>query len=340
MLNISLIIGELKNELQNCKDLDSVDQIRIKYLGKNGLITQHLQNLTSLPHEARKAHGQTLNSLKVQASLLVQEKHDHIALQILNQKLLTETIDISLPPRESSRGSIHPISHVIKEMLMIFNNMGFSLEEGPEIEDEYHNFTALNVPEHHPARDMHDTFYMSPIKGKNELKHLLRTHTSNVQIRSMMNKRPPFKFISFGRVYRCDSDATHSPMFHQLEGVYIDKNVNMTHLKGCLQQFLDTFFCEQDIKIRMRPSFFPFTEPSAEIDISINNSEWLEVLGCGMIHENVLKEININPQEFQGFAFGIGIDRFTMLKYGIKDLRTFFEGDLRWSNKYGFNFYD
>lgn len=337
MQDLTSIPGVVLTELKQSNSIEEVEELRIRYLGKSGIITSQLQGLGALSHEERKIKGQELNVLKTKVSELIQDKLGELKKADLDKKLQSESIDISLPSRERRAGSIHPISRALDEITSIFAGMGFSSEEGPEIEDEYHNFTALNIADNHPARDMHDTFYMNT---KDDPKRLLRTHTSNVQIRFMNSKKPPFKFISSGRVYRCDSDATHAPMFHQLEGVYIDKNVDMGHLKGCLQQFLDSFFEGKKVQIRLRPSFFPFTEPSAEVDISINGSDWLEVLGCGMIHPNVLKNVNIDPQEYQGFAFGLGIDRFAMLKYGIKDLRTFFDGDLRWSKKFGFKFYE
>jgi len=247
-----------------------------------------------------------------------------------------------LPGRTYFAGKIHPVSQVIDEVTSIFSEIGFSVEEGPDVENEYYNFSALNTPENHPARDMHDTFYLDRSKDL-----LLRTHTSPVQIRTMLKGKPPFKIIAPGRTYRCDSDQTHSPMFHQLEGLHIDKNINMGHLKGCLYYFVKKFFEVEKVKIRFRPSHFPFTEPSAEVDIGYKiqdgkikigeGDKWLEILGCGMVHPNVLKNVKVNPKQYQGYAFGVGIDRLAMLKYGINDLRAFFESDIRWLEFYGFD---
>ena len=323
--------------LKDTDNIDKIEDIRIKYLGKKGLITQEMQKLGQLAPEERKKAGQELNVIKTSLLEVIKTKQTEIREAEINNKLMSDAIDITLPAREKEYGTIHPISYVAKEITEIFSNMGFGSEDGPDIDNDYHNFTALNIPEHHPARDMHDTFYMnsSPVK---EL-HLLRTHTSNVQIRKMSNAKPPFRFTALGRVYRCDSDMTHSPMFHQIEGVCIDENIDMGHLKGCLQQFITSFFEGKEIDVRFRPSYFPFTEPSAEVDISINGSSWLEVLGCGMVHPNVLKNLGMDSKTHQGFAFGIGLERLAMLKYGIKDLRTFFESDIRWSKKHGCNFY-
>jgi phenylalanyl-tRNA synthetase alpha chain len=267
---------------------------------------------------------------------------DDIEKKEINKKLEKEKIDITLPERPFVQGKIHPVSQVIDEISSIFSEIGFSVEEGPDVENEYNNFTALNTPDNHPARDMHDTFYLDDTK---EL--LLRTHTSPVQIRTMLNDKPPFKIIAPGRTYRSDSDQTHTPMFHQVEGLHIDKNINMGHLKGCLNYFIKEFFEVDKIKMRFRPSHFPFTEPSAEVDIGYEikdgkivigeGDKWLEVLGCGMVHPNVLKNVKVNPDEFQGYAFGIGIDRLAMLKYGINDLRAFFDCDYRWLNHFGFD---
>ncbi len=334
--------SQLKIIIEKLKDinkLDEVEEVRIKYLGKKGLVTQEMQKLGALPPEQRKKLGQELNILKNQLVEEIKFKQIQIQEAEINKKLMSDTIDITLPVREKEYGTIHPISFATREIIEIFLNLGFECEKGPEVEDDYHNFSALNIPENHPARDMHDTFYMK--YSPNAAKRLLRTHTSNVQIRKMTagSSKPPFRFISTGRVYRCDSDMTHSPMFHQLEGVCIDKDIDMGHLKGCLHEFISKFFRDKKIEVRFRPSYFPFTEPSAEVDISINGSKWLEVLGCGMVHPNVLKNLKIDSNKYRGFAFGIGIERLAMLKYSIRDLRTFFEGDVRWSKKYGRSFY-
>ena len=290
----------------------------------------------------KKNFASELNILKNNLQSIINRKLENIKIEEVNKKLKNEKIDVTLPERSFSIGRIHPVSQVIDEISSIFSEIGFSVEEGPDVENEYNNFTALNTPEHHPARDMHDTFYLDENK-----KILLRTHTSPVQIRTMINGKPPFKIIAPGRTYRCDSDQTHSPMFHQLEGLHIDKNITMGHLKGCLNYFIKEFFEVDKIKMRFRPSHFPFTEPSAEVDIGyeIKNgkilvgegNKWLEILGCGMVHPNVLKNAKVDPKKFQGYAFGIGIDRLAMLKYGINDLRSFFECDYRWLNYYGFD---
>lgn len=326
---------EIIETITNLKELEDNKQV---YFGKNGILLTQLKKLNSLPLEEKKTQGKVINELKDQLLQAYQKRREYILQQEVNKKLAAERLDLTLPPRCNQKGSIHPVTQVKKEILEIFASMGFEFRDGPEIETDYYNFTALNIPEYHPARDMHDTFYIE----HGDSKKVLRTHTSSVQIRAMENSSPPFKFISMGRTFRCDYDATHTPMFHQIEGVYIDKDVNMANLKGCLAELLNKFFDGKEISIRLRPSYFPFTEPSAEVDISIgkNSSSWLEILGCGMIHPNVLRNVGIDPQKYQGFAFGIGIERITMLKYGMKDLRPFFDGDIRWSKKYGFKYFD
>jgi phenylalanyl-tRNA synthetase alpha chain len=287
----------------------------------------------SLDIETRKQVAQELNTFKEQLIQALDAKNNELKEASINAQLQAESIDVTLPPREGKLGKVHPISQAFKEIVDIFLDMGFEVKDGPNIEDDFHNFTSLNIAEHHPARDMHDTFYLGPDR-------LLRTHTSTVQIRAMQGNKPPFRFIAVGQVYRCDSDATHTPMFHQLEAVCVDKGLSMGHLKGCLEEFINRFFEGRDIKVRFRPSFFPFTEPSAEVDISIDGSKWLEVLGSGMIHPNVLKNVGVDASVYQGFAFGAGIDRLAMLKYGINDLRAFFDNDVRWLNRFGFSFYE
>lgn len=309
------------------------------WLGKKGRITEELKTLGALDPEARKAKGAELNEIKTKITEALDGKKTVLARAELNIRLASETIDVTLPPTPTLVGKIHPVTQVTEEIRSIFAELGFSVAEGPDIEDAEHNFDALNIPESHPARQMHDTFYL-----KNNM--LLRTHTSPVQIRTMRTGKPPFRFIAPGSTYRCDSDLTHTPMFHQVEGFVIDKGIHMGHLKGCIIEFLKTFFELDDVPVRFRPSFFPFTEPSAEVDIGCKRSrdelkigegdDWLEVLGCGMIHPNVLKNCGIDPNEWQGFAFGMGIERLAMLKYGIPDLRTFFESDVRWLQHYGF----
>ncbi|MEI6187697.1 MAG: phenylalanine--tRNA ligase subunit alpha [Alphaproteobacteria bacterium] len=344
MADIKQVISELIKTIDHITTLENLEEKRIEYLGKSGILTEEFKKLGILPPEEKKEFGNIINSCKVS---LTEKLESHKALlesKLLQEKLKLDKLDVSLPIREQIDGTAHPISQAIDEIINIFGSMGFAVAEGPDIDNDFNNFSALNIPENHPARQMHDTFYM-PINGQ-----LLRTHTSTVQIRKMSTEKPPFRFIVPGRVYRCDSDMTHTPMFHQIEGVCIDKKINMGHLKGCLEEFLQLFFETQDIKVRFRPSFFPFTEPSAEVDIGYslvgdtikigNGDSWLEILGCGMVHPNVLANVGIDPNEYQGFAFGMGVERVAMLKYGISDLRTFFEGDLRWLKKYGFNFYE
>ena len=326
-------VVESKDELQNLKT---------EFFGKNGKITVQFKNLGSLEVDKRKEFASELNKLKDRLNLQIEKKISFLEIKEVNEKLKDEKVDITLPIRSFRKGKVHPVSQVIDEISSIFSEIGFSVAEGPDVETEYNNFTALNTPEDHPARDMHDTFYLEKNK-----KTLLRTHTSPVQIRTMLNEKPPFKIIAPGRTYRCDSDQTHAPMFHQLEGLHIDKSLTMGHLKGCLDYFIKEFFEIKNVKMRFRPSHFPFTEPSAEVDIGYEikdgkiiigeGDKWLEILGCGMVHPNVLKNVNVDPGEFQGYAFGIGIDRLAMLKYGINDLRAFFDCDYRWLNQFGFD---
>ena len=328
--------------LDKASDMESIEKLRVSFLGKKGLLTQQIKSLGSLPQEERKKFGQQINELKNFIESAISSSKSKVELDEMNRRLESEKIDITLPGRKYARGKTHPISHVIEEIKEIFASMGFDHATGPEIEDDWHNFTALNIPESHPARQMHDTFYT-----KDEDDMLLRTHTSNVQIRHMQQNKPPYRIISVGRVFRSDYDATHTPMFHQVEALCIDKNITMAHLKGCLETFLKMFFGLDELPIRLRPSYFPFTEPSAEVDVQCDRSskdelkigkgeDWLEILGCGMVHPNVLKNVNVDPDEYQGFAFGAGVERLAMLKYNIPDLRTFFESDLRWLKHYGF----
>ncbi|MDC1280518.1 phenylalanine--tRNA ligase subunit alpha [Pelagibacteraceae bacterium] len=339
MSDIKKIKDEFLLKLKENLDLDQVNQIKTDLFGKNGLISLQFKQLGKVAEGERKKFASDLNLAKDEIQNLIIKKINNIEIK---QKLEKEKIDITLPERPFLQGKIHPVSQVIDEISSIFSEIGFSVEEGPDIENEYNNFTALNTPDNHPARDMHDTFYLNE---KKEL--LLRTHTSPVQIRTMLNDKPPFKIIAPGRTYRSDSDQTHTPMFHQVEGLHIDKNINMGHLKGCLNYFIKEFFEIDKIKMRFRPSHFPFTEPSAEVDIGYEikdgkivigeGDRWLEILGCGMVHPNVLKNVTVNPYKFQGYAFGIGIDRLAMLKYGINDLRAFFDCDYRWLNHFGFD---
>jgi phenylalanyl-tRNA synthetase alpha chain len=342
MSDIRKIKDEFLLKLKENLDLNQVNQIKTDLFGKSGLISSQFKHLGKVAEEERKKFASDLNSAKEELQNLIVTKINNIEINQINQKLEKETIDITLPERPFVQGKIHPVSQVIDEISSIFSEIGFSVEEGPDIENEYNNFTALNTPDHHPARDMHDTFYLDE---KKEL--LLRTHTSPVQIRTMLNDKPPFKIIAPGRTYRSDSDQTHTPMFHQVEGLHIDNDINMGHLKGCLNYFIKEFFEVDKIRMRFRPSHFPFTEPSAEVDIGYEikdgkivigeGDKWLEILGCGMVHPNVLKNVKINPDKFQGYAFGIGIDRLAMLKYGINDLRAFFDCDYRWLNHFGFD---
>lgn len=323
--------------ISHITDLKSLEENKRTFLGKTGIISEELKKLGSFSPEDRKKRGKEINELKELLLKAYNERQKCLVQEEVNKQLNSEKLDLSLPPRGAISGYIHPLTRVKREVLEIFGSMGFGFKEGPDIETDYYNFTALNIPENHPARDMHDTFYVESKGGMN----VLRTHTSNVQIREMEKNQPPFKFISMGRVFRCDYDATHTPMFHQVEGLYIGENITMAHLKGCLQEFLNAFFVGKEVSIRMRPSYFPFTEPSAEVDISIgkNSEDWLEILGCGMVHPNVLKHVGVDPNQYQGFAFGMGVERIAMLKYGMKDLRPFFDGDVRWLKKYGFQYF-
>ena len=330
---------------EKIKNIDSKENLQIlktEFFGKNGKITNQFKNLGSLPSNKKKEFASSLNKLKDDLTSQLENKNLDLETKEINEKLKDEKIDVTLPVRPHRQGTIHPVSQVIDEISSIFSEIGFSVAEGPDVESEYNNFTALNTPKNHPARDMHDTFYLDENK-----KNLLRTHTSPVQIRTMLNEKPPFKIIVPGRTYRCDSDQTHAPMFHQLEGLCIDKDITMSHLKGCLDYFIKEFFEVKNIKMRFRPSHFPFTEPSAEVDIGYRlenekiiigeGDKWLEILGCGMVHPNVLRNVKVDSKKYQGFAFGMGIDRLAMLKYGINDLRAFFESDYRWLSHFGFD---
>ena len=342
MSDIIKIKEEYLNKLKEISDLKEINQLKSELFGKSGKISNEFKKMGSINPEERKTISSQLNDAKNELHNLIEKKINDLEINEINLKLKNERVDVTLPERTFNRGKIHPVSQVIDEISSIFSEIGFSVEEGPDVENEYNNFTALNTPENHPARDMHDTFYLDKNK-----KFLLRTHTSPVQVRTMLNGKPPFKIIAPGRTYRSDSDQTHAPMFHQVEGLHIDKNINMGHLKGCLNYFIKEFFEVDKIKMRFRPSHFPFTEPSAEVDIGYELKEgkiiigegnkWLEILGCGMVHPNVLKNVKVNPSKYQGYAFGIGIDRLAMLKYGINDLRAFFESDYRWLSHFGFD---
>ena len=342
MPDIKKIKDEYLDKLSGDLNLENVNKIKTELFGKNGAISDLFKKLGLMSSEDRKKFASDLNFIKEELQEKINSKLQEIETKEINSKLENEKVDITLPERDINQGKIHPVSQVIDEISSIFSEIGFSVEEGPDVENQHYNFTALNTPDNHPARDMHDTFYLD---NKKEL--LLRTHTSPVQVRTMLNGKPPFKIIAPGRTYRSDSDQTHSPMFHQVEGLHIDRDINMGHLKGCLNYFIKEFFEVDKIQMRFRPSHFPFTEPSAEVDIGYEfkdgkiiigeGDKWLEILGCGMVHPNVLKNVNVNPDKYQGYAFGIGIDRLGMLKYGINDLRAFFETDYRWLNHFGFD---
>ena len=342
MSDIKKTKEEFLIKLQGNLSLPEVNQIKSDLFGKNGIISLEFKKIGQINESERKKFASDLNEIKNILQNEIDSKINKIEEVEINDKLNKEKIDVTLPTRPYLKGRIHPVSQTIDEISSIFSEIGFSVEEGPDVENEYNNFTALNTPDNHPARDMHDTFYLDSNKQK-----LLRTHTSPVQIRTMLKDKPPFKIIAPGRTYRSDSDQTHAPMFHQVEGLHIDKNINMGHLKGCLNYFIKEFFEVDKIKMRFRPSHFPFTEPSAEVDIGYEikdgkiiigeGDKWLEILGCGMVHPNVLKNVNVDAKTFQGYAFGIGIDRLAMLKYGINDLRAFFECDYRWLNHFGFD---
>jgi len=329
--------------------LAALEAVRVEALGKKGEITQLLKEVAGLPAEARPAEGARRNEVKVAVAAAVEARQAALHESALDAALAADRIDVTLPPGPEPQGRIHPISQTMDEIVAIFGEMGFRVAEGPDIEDDFHNFTALNIPPEHPARQMHDTFYLAGDGAAGGGK-LLRTHTSPVQIRAMRAEKPPLRVIAPGRTYRRDSDMTHTPMFHQVEGLAVDATTHMGHLKGCLIEFCRAFFAVPDLKVRFRPSFFPFTEPSAEVDIGCSRQEgqlrigagddWLEILGCGMVHPKVLAMCDVDPRRYQGFAFGMGIERIAMLKYGIPDLRTFFESDLRWLGHYGFSFLD
>ena len=338
-MSLSLDKNIFLKEINNVSSIEDIEKLRVHYLGKKGLISVEMKSLSLLSIEEKKIKGQELNIFKSLFEKELQNKKSDLEITELNEKLEKEKIDTSLPPKDYNTGKIHPISQTIYKVIEIFGSMGFVVKSGPDIESDFNNFTALNIPDHHPAREMQDTFYIDD--------KVLRTHTSPVQVRTMLNSETPIRIIVPGRTYRSDYDATHTPMFHQVEGLLIDNSSNMAHLKGCLIDFLKEFFEIKDLKYRFRPSYFPFTEPSAEMDIAFTKrdniikvgegNEWLEVLGCGMVNPKVLQNCNINSSKYQGFAFGMGIERLSMLKYGITDLRTFFESDFRWLNHYGFN---
>ena len=337
----------LLDAIAAASDAGALEQLRVSALGKAGSITALLKSLGAMDPDERARQGPAIHALREAVATAIGERREALESAELERKLATERVDLTLPAIETPAGSVHPISQVMDELAEIFADLGFAVAEGPEIEDDWHNFTALNIPETHPARAMMDTFYVA---GEFERPMVLRTHTSPVQIRTMMGQKPPIRIIAPGRVYRSDSDATHTPMFHQIEGLVIDRGIHMGHLKWTLETFLRAFFERDDVVLRLRPSYFPFTEPSAEVDVGwsiekgrrvVGGSEgWMEVLGSGMVHPRVIAACGLDPDEWQGFAFGTGVDRLAMLKYGMDDLRAFFDGDLRWMKHYGFRFLD
>lgn len=325
-MNLDEIILQAEQAVAAASDPAVLDQVRVNFLGKKGLLTQQLKSLGKLPKEEKPKAGQLINLAKQKVQQVINARGEFLRAEQIKAKLATESIDVTLPGNNDELGGLHPVTRTIERIESFFGELGFSVKSGPEVEDDFHNFDALNIPEHHPARADHDTFYFNP-------KLVLRTQTSGVQIRTMEVEKPPLRIISPGKVYRNDYDQTHTPMFHQVEGLMVDKDVSFTHLKGILHDFLHHFF-EQDLEIRFRPSYFPFTEPSAEVDVMGKNGKWLEVLGCGMVHPNVLRSVGIDPEVYTGFAFGMGVERLTMLRYEVNDLRSFFENDLRFLKQF------
>ena len=327
MSDVDAIVNEAVALFARTEDPHALEDAKARYLGKSGALTDALKSLGKLPPEERRAMGSRINAAKERLEGALRERREQLQARELDAKLREEALDVTLPGRGPGRGSLHPVSRTLERVEALFRSVGFEVADGPEIETDYYNFTALNQPENHPARSMHDTFYLENGGA------LLRTHTSPIQIRYMENHRPPIKIIAPGRVYRVDSDATHSPMFHQVEGLWIDEHITFADLKGVVTDFFARFFERDDIRVRFRPSFFPFTEPSAEIDMSFGDG-WLEVGGCGMVHPAVLKNVGIDAEHYQGFAFGMGLDRLTMLRYGVGDLRLFFANDLRFLRQF------
>ncbi len=331
------IVNIVKKKINFINSLQEIHQIKVEFLGKSSVIQQEIKKLSSLNILQRKEYAKTINVIKQKIKVIIDLKTEEIKNKILKEKFEKERIDLTIPARSINRGNIHPITQCIEELIQVFTKYNFNIKSGPEIETDWYNFTALNIDKYHPARQMHDTFYLKEVSYKSKI---LRTHTSSVQIKVMEKEKPPFRFISYGKAYRADSDLTHTPMFHQIEGLVIDRDINMSHLKYIITDFITTFF-EKNIEIQFRPSYFPFTEPSAEVDIKMNKKDkWLEVLGCGMVHPKVLTNVNIDPNIYKGFAFGLGIERFAMLKYNIKDLRQFFTGDIRWLKHYNFDLFN
>ena len=350
MTDIATLQTDLMGAIDSADTLDSLEAVRIAALGKQGSVSALLKTMGSMSPEERQTQGPIINGLRESITSALAGKKADLETADLNRRLASERVDMTLPAPETPRGTIHPVSQVMDELAEIFADMGFAVAEGPEIEDDWHNFTALNIPETHPARAMHDTFYFPDEMASDGQKMVLRTHTSPVQIRTMTSQEPPIRIIAPGRVYRSDSDATHTPMFHQIEGLVIDKGIHLGHLKWTLETFLKAYFEREDVVLRLRPSYFPFTEPSVEVDVgySVVNGKrviggaegWMEVLGSGMVHRKVIEACGLDPDVWQGFAFGTGVDRLAMLKYGMDDLRAFFDGDNRWLQHYGFDALD
>ena len=350
MTDIATLQTELMAAIDSADTLDALEAVRISALGKQGSVSALLKTMGAMSPDERQTQGPIINGLRESVTAALAAKKAALETAELNQRLASEYVDMTLPAPETPRGTVHPVSQVMDELAEIFADMGFAVAEGREIEDDWHNFTALNIPETHPARAMHDTFYFPDDMAREGSKMLLRTHTSPVQIRTMTSQEPPIRIIAPGRVYRSDSDATHTPMFHQIEGLVIDKGIHLGHLKWTLETFLKAYFEREDVVLRLRPSYFPFTEPSVEVDVGysmvngkrvIGGSEgWMEVLGSGMVHRKVIEACGLDPDIWQGFAFGTGVDRLAMLKYGMDDLRAFFDGDNRWLQHYGFDALD
>lgn len=332
MENLDTLVSQALEAIQQAVDVNALEQLRVQYLGKKGELTQVMKTLGNIPAEERPKVGAMVNQAKERVQTVLNARRTEMETEAMNARLAAERVDVTLPGRGQTSGGLHPVTRTMERIEEFFSRVGYAVAEGPEVEDDYHNFEALNIPGHHPARAMHDTFYFNA-------NTLLRTHTSPVQVRTMESQQPPIRIVCPGRVYRCDSDLTHSPMFHQVEGLLVDREVSFADLRGTIAEFLQVFF-EKDLKVRFRPSFFPFTEPSAEVDIQCvmcngsgcrvcKQTGWLEVMGCGMVHPNVFRSAGIDPEQYQGFAFGMGVERLAMLRYGVNDLRLFFDNDLR-----------
>ena len=332
MENLEVLVTQALEAVQQAADINALEQLRVQYLGKKGELTQVMKTLGNIPPEERPQVGAMVNDAKQRVQSVLNARKSDMEAAALNARLAAERVDVTLPGRGQTTGGLHPVTRTMERIEEFFSRVGYTVAEGPEVEDDYHNFEALNIPGHHPARAMHDPFYFNA-------NTLLRTHTSPVQVRTMESQKPPIRIVCPGRVYRCDSDLTHSPMFHQVEGLLVDREVSFADLRGTIAEFLQVFF-EKDLKVRFRPSFFPFTEPSAEVDIQCvmcsgsgcrvcKQTGWLEVMGCGMVHPNVFRSAGIDPEQYQGFAFGMGVERLAMLRYGVNDLRLFFDNDLR-----------